>query len=278
MTTSEENIMSHRIPTLIIALCILAGLPGQSFSAIYEVSFTGWFTVYDSSGNPTRNTSIPADGPMLGWRTPISGVATWDDVALVGTDDINPFSFLGGTMDVDTVTAKAIGDGFGGPGSLIMGNTLATWTGPITVTGIPINNVGNLEGLINAIDLGVSVGDIITGGAIPASNDTLFGDAASGFFTLPIGPSPFAATFFNVTPISDTTLPGDRPSGELPIIADSIPGSPILATIFAGRSGAFDVVEMEIVSISSVPVPAAVWLFGSGLAGLIGFARRRSET
>jgi hypothetical protein len=27
--------------------------------------------------------------------------------------------------------------------------------------------------------------------------------------------------------------------------------------------------------VSSVPVPAAVWLFGSGLLGLIGIARRK---
>ncbi|MCK4707388.1 MAG: VPLPA-CTERM sorting domain-containing protein [Gammaproteobacteria bacterium] len=31
------------------------------------------------------------------------------------------------------------------------------------------------------------------------------------------------------------------------------------------------------VSTSTVPVPAAVWLFGSGLLGLIGVARRRSK-
>lgn len=30
------------------------------------------------------------------------------------------------------------------------------------------------------------------------------------------------------------------------------------------------------VTVSAVPVPAAVWLFGSGLVGLIGMARRRS--
>ena len=30
-------------------------------------------------------------------------------------------------------------------------------------------------------------------------------------------------------------------------------------------------------AVSSVPVPAAVWLFGSGLAGLFGFARRRAR-
>ncbi len=261
--------------TLIFISLILSGFSGQSFSAIYEVSFNGWFTMYDSSGNPIQNFSEPADSPMQGWRTPVTGIATWDDVALVGTDNLDPFTFLGGIMNVDTVNAVAIGDGFGNPGSLILGNTIANWNGLFTVENIPLNNVGNLGGLLNAIEQGVSVGDIITGGAIPASNDTLFGNATTGFFTLPIGPSPFASTFFNVTPLNDPTLPGDLPSGGLPIIDDGVPGSPILATFFAGRSGAFDIVDMQVVSITTVPVPAAIWLFGAGILSLLGFARRR---
>lgn len=32
---------------------------------------------------------------------------------------------------------------------------------------------------------------------------------------------------------------------------------------------------IALVRLSAVPVPAAVWLFGSGLIGLIGFARRK---
>ena len=32
-----------------------------------------------------------------------------------------------------------------------------------------------------------------------------------------------------------------------------------------------------LVQTSVVPVPAAVWLFGSGLIGLIGFARRKTN-
>jgi len=32
-----------------------------------------------------------------------------------------------------------------------------------------------------------------------------------------------------------------------------------------------------LVSASAVPVPAAVWLFGSGLIGLIGVARRKKS-
>ena len=38
----------------------------------------------------------------------------------------------------------------------------------------------------------------------------------------------------------------------------------------AGRSGSIDI------SVSSVPVPAAVWLFGSALMGLIGASRRKN--
>ncbi|VAW59242.1 hypothetical protein MNBD_GAMMA08-641 [hydrothermal vent metagenome] len=102
--------------TLIFISLILSSFSGQSFSAIYEVSFNGWFTMYDSSGNPIQNFSEPADSPMQGWRTPVTGIATWDDVALVGTDNLDPFTFLGGIMSVDTVNAVAIGDGFGNLG------------------------------------------------------------------------------------------------------------------------------------------------------------------
>lgn len=31
------------------------------------------------------------------------------------------------------------------------------------------------------------------------------------------------------------------------------------------------------IAVSSVPVPSAIWLFGSGLIGLVGFARRKAQ-
>jgi len=48
----------------------------------------------------------------------------------------------------------------------------------------------------------------------------------------------------------------------------------------SGYAGAFDsdnqLIKISNVSVSAVPIPAAVWLFGSGLLGLIGLARRKS--
>lgn len=42
----------------------------------------------------------------------------------------------------------------------------------------------------------------------------------------------------------------------------------------AGSMGGF-AVSLDIAPVSAVPVPAAVWLFGSGLVGLVGVARRK---
>ena len=52
------------------------------------------------------------------------------------------------------------------------------------------------------------------------------------------------------------------------------------ATVPAGDPSGFDglLYALDITgTISEVPVPASAWLFGSGLAGLIGLARRRKR-
>jgi len=42
-------------------------------------------------------------------------------------------------------------------------------------------------------------------------------------------------------------------------------------------TGGFDNLTVVAGSVTAVPIPAAVWLFGSGLIGLIGIARRRKS-
>ena len=45
---------------------------------------------------------------------------------------------------------------------------------------------------------------------------------------------------------------------------------------FAGfEASDFEIGFADPVALAAVPVPAAVWLFGSGLLGLIGIARRK---
>ena len=51
--------------------------------------------------------------------------------------------------------------------------------------------------------------------------------------------------------------------------ADGIPGTAMTAGPFTGFSPYFQV--------NAVPIPAAAWLFGSGLLGLVGVARRRRK-
>ncbi len=44
----------------------------------------------------------------------------------------------------------------------------------------------------------------------------------------------------------------------------------------AASSVSFDQLSLDIAPVSAVPLPPAVWLFGSGLAGLVGIARRKA--
>jgi len=96
---------------------------------------------------------------------------------------------------------------------------------------------------------------------------------------------------------------GVSPSGALPLVLDTVDnandfvantgatpgttgafnnvfgvgGNPMADGPFTGFNANFDITSMSsiVVTPAAVPVPAAVWLFGSGLVGLVGVARRR---
>ena len=97
-----------------------------------------------------------------------------------------------------------------------------------------------------------------------------------------LGASPVVTTTWNTslvgaacTGINGASCMGRNPSGGLPLIAVTIGGSPMIAGPFVGFNANFDIVSMTVTNVSAVPVPAAVWLLGSGLLGLVGVARRK---
>lgn len=56
----------------------------------------------------------------------------------------------------------------------------------------------------------------------------------------------------------------------------SIATQGLLGDVWVGTAATGDGFDVNAVSISSTPIPGAVWLLGSGLLGLVGIRRRRS--
>jgi hypothetical protein len=99
------------------------------------------------------------------------------------------------------------------------------------------------------------------------------------------------SNFYFATPVAlnlGTELIGQSLGGGLVFGGDPQDGSTGDFNLFASTSGApagFNYFELgldngEIIRVTSmlpsaVPIPAAVWLFGSGLIGLVGIARRK---
>jgi hypothetical protein len=91
----------------------------------------------------------------------------------------------------------------------------------------------------------------------------------------------FATTGFSLTPgatvpeVSFTSNQGQASFSFLGFVSDSPFTS--VDIHFATRPGS-DGVLIDDLQYAVVPVPAAVWLFGSGLLGLIGMSRRKNES
>ncbi len=270
MTNSKLHAIPRNKTVLSAVVALALGTAGlaDARADVVSFNFSGLFTMLDSSGTALMNTSLPYYYDPTwgyGYRTQISGTISFDTSTGAGTGTIAPFAFFtaGKYFVVHDLTVQAIGNGSGGPGPLILGNMLFDWKGN---AGVPVSIVWDASGFFGAGPY--SIGQTISGtGAIPASNGIKNG-------TLPIGPAPVATTTWNTTTVPGAGM-GSAISGQLPLIADTIGGSPVIAGPFTGYNANFDITSITVTSIQTVPVPAAVWLFGSGLLGLAAMTRRR---
>lgn len=258
-----------------VAVAAAMGVSASASADVVTFNYSGLFTMLTSAGVALQNNSLPFyNDPTwkYGLRTQISGQMVFDTATGAGTGTVVPFAFFaGGNAAATSMTFKAIGNGAGGPGTLVLGNMGFNWNGN---NGIPVSIVMDAAGMFGAMNPNGSfnVGAVITGsGATPASNGISKG-------TLPIGAVPIATTTWNTTTIAGTVL-GTNPSGTLPLTNDTVGGSPMQTAPFAGFNANFDITKLTVVSSvppAPVPVPAAAWLLGSGLLGLVGVARRKA--
>lgn len=292
------DMMRNTCLAIIGALCI----SGQATAvSIYEFNFTGRFTVVAPDNSVITNFGTTAFD-AYGMQTPIQATMSYDMDTGVGSVGliVAPFSFFGSDVQFHDISLQAIGDGAGNAGNLLLGNMLVDWNGN---NNVPISTVWDASGFFNAVNNtagGLQVGDKISGtqvlrdtdnngtfdtvmngnigSATPASDGLTFSDA-----TIDQGPAPLATTTFNTTSLCNWTdhmsCYGMAVSGETPLFDDGIAGSPMIDGPFMGLNLTLDIGSGNSLHVtgvpSAVPVPAAVWLFGSGLIGLIGVARRK---
>ena len=295
-----------------VAAAVASTLTGAAISAaeadVLNLSWTGAFTILNSTGAPFANSPSdwasgyyaiagPAHGTTtaFGWygnRTPVSGTMSFDTVTGAGVGTLVPFTFFG---DGTVHTANAVGMSFQVADTLgtIIGTMLFSWGGG----GHPVSIVLDGSGMFGAIAGGAFADgptSTISGvGALPATNGLDFDSTIKGVKAFPLGPSPIATTTTNtnsacagvaitqqVNAYTISTLPAFSTCFPLNT-SDTIGGSPFTAYSFTGFNPNFDVTSVHLDSISmapsGVPVPAAVWLFGSGLLGLMGLARRKKN-
>jgi len=245
----------------------VAAVPTTASAAIVNATFDGLFTLLNASGAPNQNTSYPYYGDTTwgyGLRTQISGTFSFNTSTGAGTATVNPFDFYGaGPAVAHDISMQAIGDGVGGGGTLVAGGLLFDWNGN---NNISVGIILDAAGLFGALPTAATSTTISGVGALPASDGINKGK-------YPIGASPMATTTFDTNFNSN---PGCAMTASCITGDDGVGGSPMDNGPFPGFNANFDITSVHVTSVSTVPVPAAVWLFGSGLLGLVGVARRKS--
>lgn len=254
----------------------------------------------NADGNPyVGYGGAPTTHGWVGYRTPITGTMAFDVTTGAGVATVNSFMFFGDTpgSGAGTNTASAVGVTFQVIDTVgtMVGSMLFNWNGGNHSISIVLDASGMFSQLGTANNPGPAMIDFMTNGptttisgvgALPATNGIKGG-------TIALGPSPVATKTTNAlgceakplaTQVNAYTIVTNFANlGTCSYVNDTIGGSPMSSPAFQGYNGNFDVMSVHLDNYVAtpqepvVPIPAAVWLFGSGLLGLVGIARRKKK-
>jgi hypothetical protein len=252
-----------RLLGAICAFALCGAVPAIAQSATIDFNFTGNLVVADPTGGIIYNGSSPL--------TPISAELTYNTDTGIGGSDLSIVLSDSGFWD-QPATFHDISLMHDAGTNTIRGSILVDWNGNFNM---PMNIDWDATGFFNAINQGLNVGDTISGTTLKQDTNN---DGSFDTFT----------DVFSANPYSDALLStaGWSPlEGPAPLAATSaslglgydIDGNYIGGTLFDGIRGLINIGSgnsLIVTSISAVPIPPALWLFGSGLLGLIGISRR----
>lgn len=233
---------SHKIAGTLTANNLFLGKDG-----------TGTFT--QTGGNNTISGTV-----TLAANAGSAGTYNLNDGALRATtitvNSGGTFNFNGGTLSVDQFNGDLAN----------LGGTLAPGNSP-GITNITGNYSQSGAGIFDVEIGGTSLGQFdmlnISGTATldGTLNVSLF-DWGSGLFTPQVGDS------FDI--LAAQILSGQFSTYNLAALGDGLAWN---ISYLTDAIDTTDIVRLSV--ISAVPVPPAIWLFGSGLLGLVGIARKR---
>jgi len=151
---------------------------------------------------------------------------------------------------------------------------------------IEATNIADVDGVNfsseNYFNATLTANNISDATTVPATNTSISEtftltsvfNSATSFYegSLSIG-SLLTASFTDLA-YSEAPFGGGAFSANLSYIGGSMMGS-FTGGDLVGNFSATGTVIATVAEVQAVPVPAAVWLFGSGLIGLVGIARRK---
>lgn len=220
-------------------------IEGNWIGAHVLIVNTGGIQASSTASDSTVSTDGSYDS--AGFRTAVHGTFQYNTELNEGSMLVSKAMFNSWPLDYTNVTFKAIGDGLGGAGSLI----IISYTVGYGFTSNPVltHVVADASGFLGALNHSNYIGNIITHKGTVSCIDDMLSPYTELFptFVDAVGQIPIAATSLNVNQDEN----GELILGGLPVVEDNLCGSPKMLAPHAGGRVVLDV--MSIVITNTLP-------------------------